>query len=91
MRQVTFNTGRLYGENGQRISAEVHSQWVAFVDKDRMIDGIIHGQFSRFTGEDGDLYDLKSRIMAAYDNSLYVYPQGKEQSEAIARCARAKT
>lgn len=77
---VTWNTGRKYSAAGQRISAVVSLYgWIAFVDHDRMIDGIVRG------GHHGDLSEseIRDRVMTAYDNNLYDYPRENREYEAI--------
>jgi hypothetical protein len=64
MKTLTFNTGRAYTENGQRIAAaQLESGHVILVDIDRQLD-IMLPDSVEFTQRD---------IMRAYDSSNYTY------------------
>lgn len=62
---VAWNTGRKYTENGQRIAARYTLSEIQYVDVDRSIEGSVP-----FTGWIRDADDLKTKVMAAYDNGL---------------------
>lgn len=64
MKTLTFNTGRLYTEHGQRIRAASDGETIYFDDKDRMIDGVYPAFVAEFTPR---------AIMMAYDSGAYVH------------------
>jgi hypothetical protein len=70
MKTISFNTGRKYTAQGQRITATLHDdQTVTFWDHDRMIDGEFKlGEFDRFTAQ---------TVLAAYDAG---YARGSTRS-----------
>ena len=79
MKRVEWNIGRKYSAAGQRIVAiQLDSGLLVFVDKDRMIDGVIRG--GRRELED---WEIKERVMTAYDHNLYDYPREDEEYAAI--------
>lgn len=62
MKTITFNTGRKYTANGQRITATLHAdRVVTFHDHDRMIDG----EFKLC----GDRFD-QAVVLHAYDRNI---------------------
>jgi hypothetical protein len=70
--KIRFNTGRMYGPDGQWITAEVIGEIVYFNDETRMIDG-------HFRCMERDLSQsrLIEKVMLAYGHSMYTY--GKPQ------------
>lgn len=64
MKTLSFNTGRLYGREGQRIVAVCDGETVIFRDFDRMIIGALPASVI------GDV--TPRRIMQAYDRGAYV-------------------
>ncbi len=63
MKVISFNTGRLYTANGQRIKAvQMDDGRIAFVDLDRHIAGVFMEDWFAFT-PDG--------VMQGYDNGWY--------------------
>lgn len=66
----TWNTGRLYGREGQRIAATVIEEKakIVFADLDRHVDGEI--PLSR-RGKDWDAYAIEKLVMTAYDFGNY--------------------
>ena len=73
METLAFNTGRMYGDQGQRIAAVLlDTGSIVFCDRDRHIEGLITAggltpaevkQFGLFT---------KNAIMNAYDAGEYI-------------------
>lgn len=62
MKQIKFNTGRLYTEKGQRIVATLHDDGVVtFLDHDRSVDGEFKLCGDAFT---------QSNVMHAYDHNI---------------------
>jgi len=59
---ITWNTGRQYTREGQRIGATIHEGIVQFSDYDRMVSGT----FPHIPG-----IDLKEQVMDHYDNNKY--------------------
>jgi hypothetical protein len=65
METITFNTGRMYGQHGQRIAAtQLKTGQIIFVDIDRHIDAMLPANVE-FTQAD---------IMCFYDISCYIFP-----------------
>lgn len=65
MQTISFNTGRTYTEQGQRIAAtKLESGHIVLLDIDRHIDVMLPAQVE-FTQSD---------IVWAYDLSMYVFP-----------------
>jgi hypothetical protein len=86
MQTIKFNTGRMYGEKGQRIAAALLDNGdIYFVDIDRGIDGTIRANgLSR-----DDILDLaiftRSSVMSSYDSNDYAWtivPEGTRQTLA---------
>lgn len=71
MQTISFNTGRTYTQQGQRIAAtKLESGHIVMLDIDRHIDVLIPAQV-----------DLTQRdIMWAYDNNIQVYPSNIDLS-----------
>lgn len=71
--KIRFNTGRMYGADGQWITAEVTDDMVYFNDETRMIDG-------HFRCMERDLSEsrLREKVMMAYDHSMYSYGRPKQ-------------
>lgn len=79
--KISFNTGRLYTQEGQVITAEINEDAeVNFVDHSRMIAGSFIAPPFR-----GDLPDPERRlariVMSAYDHHEYRPTSGK-----LSRC-----
>jgi len=75
---VTFNTGRMYSDKGQRIACALLSDGrVMFADVDRNIDGITQGAIAPGLMP---YADLRSFVMNAYDHGALNY--GTWQSSA---------
>ena len=62
---VHWNTGRMYGAQGQRISAVQIGETVFFKDHDRMIIGRYDAAMPK------DRPQLRDRVMRAYDENKY--------------------
>ena len=60
----TWNTGRYYGEHGQRMAAsKLEDGRVAFMDMDRQIDGVTKTPFEGT--------NLRNFVMTEYDHGRY--------------------
>ena len=73
-KRFTFQSGRSYSENGQRIAAQEMRDGVAVVDIDRNVTFFIPCQAP------WRVFDDAYAIMAAYDYGFFTYwPVGMEQ------------
>lgn len=62
MVEVTFNTGRQYTDEGQRITVRVHDDGTTlFKDHSRMVYGVLNKKYSKATGS------LQAFVMREYD------------------------
>ena len=68
VKDVTFNTGRLYTKEGQVIRATFDGQIVRFSDFSRMVSGEF--PYQRHDDTDASFVRL---VMTAYDHSIYRY------------------
>jgi len=80
MKTLKFNTGRMYGEKGQRIAAALlDSGDIYFVDIDRHIDGTVKANgLTREEVIDFGMFTQRG-VMAAYDANDYAWtivPEG---------------
>lgn len=82
--KAAWNTGRLYGREGQRIAAMVSAdgKQILFADDDRMVDGAF--PIARVPQ---DAYAMRALVMAAYDHNNYGYVS-HEQVRELYRAAR---
>lgn len=62
--RAVWNTGRYYGEKGQRIAAEYDGKEIRFADVDRCIAGLYKPLFAI---GDNDTARLKQVVMSVYD------------------------
>ena len=75
-KRFTFQSGRSYSENGQRIATQEMRDGVVVVDIDRNVDFFIRCQAP------WRVFDDAYAIMAAYDNGFYSYwPVGAKQED----------
>lgn len=63
---ISFNTGRMYNKNGQRIAATRVAKGIVFVDVDRNISGLIPD-----TGVQSLDRLTEQNVMSAYDLCKY--------------------
>jgi hypothetical protein len=76
MKTISFNTGRLYSQNGQQVVAAMNDDGVCyFYDRSRMIDGWITRRLPRLTPE---------AVMLNYDANNYAmsWPDMMSMSDA---------
>jgi len=73
METITFNTGRMYGQQGQRIAAVLlDTGSIVFCDRDRHIEGLISaGGLTRDDVKQFKLFEQRE-IMRAYDAGDYI-------------------
>ena len=86
---ITFNTGRLYTEKGQRIAADfTEDGGILFADVDRCVDGYIDPEAI----EKHHLFLDQFSVMRAYDYRLCDYWVGcyerEEQLQRLRQAAR---